>query len=135
MGAWNSDPFGNDTACDWKYDAERATDLSFIAKTIEKIHELEGEYIEASEAQEAIAAADTLARLRGQFYIRNAYTKSLDEWVANHPITPPRELLDSAIRAVDRILTEPSELLELWSEGEGAGEWKKHLSDLQDRLR
>ncbi len=39
MGAGDTDPFGNDTACDWKYDAERCADLLFIAKTIEEIHE------------------------------------------------------------------------------------------------
>jgi hypothetical protein len=135
MGAWDSDPFGNDTACDWTNDAERAADLSFIAKTIEKIHQQGGDYLEAGEAEEAIAAADTLARLRGRFYTRNSYTESIDEWVANHSITPPREMLDSAIHAIDRILTEPSELLELWGDSKEFVEWKKHLSDLQDRLR
>jgi len=135
MGAWASDPFGNDTACDWKYDAESAADLSFVSKAIEKIHQQGDEYLDADAAQEAIAAADVLARLRGKFYTRNSYTESIDEWVANHPITPSQELLTSAIRAIDRILTEPSEILELWGESDKFDEWKKHLTDLQDRLR
>ena len=135
MGAWNCDPFGNDTACDWKYDLEETDDLSFISATIEKIHAAGSEYLEAPEAEEAIAAADALARLRGKFYVRNSYTESLDNWVAGHPIAPPKELLNTAIRAIDRILTEPSELLELWGESEKFGEWKKHLTDLQERLK
>jgi hypothetical protein len=139
MGSWDCDPFGNDTACDWKYDVERTDDLSFISKTIEDIIQVGDKCINPRRAEKAIAAADTLARLRGKFYVRNAYTKSLDEWVANHPIIPPRDLLDSASRAIDRILTPPSELLELWGEGgdknENFNRWKKHLRDLQDRLR
>jgi hypothetical protein len=133
MGAWDSDPFGNDNACDWVYEAEQATDLSFIAKTIENIHEQAGDDLEG--AEEAIAAADTLARLKGKFYVRNAYTESIDEWVAKHPITPPQGLLDSAIRAIDRILTPPSEPLEIWKNSTEFAKWKKHLTDLQDRLR
>ena len=135
MGAWNCDPFGNDTACDWKYDLEETEDLSLILETIAKIHAAGSDYLEAPEAEEAIAAADTLSRLRGKFYVRNSYTESLDNWVASHPLSPSKELLDSAIRAIDRILTEPSELLELWRESEQFGEWKKHLTDLQERLR
>ena len=135
MGAWDCDPFGNDTACGWKYDLEKTDDLSFICETIEKIHAAGSEYLEAPEAEKAIAAADALARLRGKFYKRSSSTRFLDNWVASHPITPPKELLDSAIRAIDRILTEPSELLELWGESEKFGDWKKHVADLQGRLK
>jgi uncharacterized protein DUF4259 len=135
MGAWNCDPFGNDTACDWNHDLEETDDLSLISETIEKIHAAGSEYLEAPDAEEAIAAADALARLRGKFYVRNSYTESLDKWVVTHPIAPPNELLDSAVRAIDRILTEPSELLELWGETEKFSEWKKHLTDLQGSLK
>src|SRR5215472_449696 len=135
MGSWNCDPFGNDTACDWKYDLERTDDLSFISETIQQIHAAGRNFIKARDAVKAIAAADALARLLGRFYVRSSYTRSLDDWVASHRITPPKELLDSAVRAIDLILTEPSELLELCSESEEFGDWKKHLTDLQDRLQ
>ena len=106
MGAWGCDPFGNDTGCDWVYDLEESEGLSFIAETLDKIQ----------------AAG-------------NSYTEDLDQWVANHPITPPKEMLNSAVRAIDRILTKPSELLELWSESGKFGDWQKHLTDLQQRLK
>jgi hypothetical protein len=67
--------------------------------------------------------------------VRNAYTESLDDWVARHPLTPPRDLLDSSIRALERILTAPSELLELWGESAKFDAWKQHLTDLQQRLK
>ena len=135
MGAWNCDPFGNDTACDWVYDLEETEDLSFIVETLDKIQAAGNDYLDAFEAEEAIAAADTLARLKGKFYARNSYTEDLDQWVAKHPMTPPKKILDSAVRAIDRILTKPSELLELWSESGKFGEWQKHLTDLQQRLK
>jgi hypothetical protein len=134
MGAWDTDPFGNDTACDWKYELEETNDLSLVENTLQKIHDSASEYLEAPDAEEAIAAADTLARLRGHFYAKNSYTESLDEWVAKHPQEPPQALVDSAIRAMDRILTEPSELLELWQESDLFGAWKKHMDDLKSRL-
>jgi hypothetical protein len=110
-----------------KYDVEETEDLSFISETLDKIHGVSNDYLEAPEAEEAIAAADTLARLRGKFYVGNSYTKSIDQWVANHPISPPKEMLDSAIRAIDRILTEPWELLELWSESDNSASGKSTL--------
>ena len=134
MGTWAADPFGNDTACDWKYGIEETDDLSVIQRSITRVLEIGDEYLEAPEAEEAIAAADTLARLRGQFYVRNAYTESLDEWVAKHPIDPPQGLVDDAIRAMERVLSEPSELLELWMEGDGT-EWQAQMKALNERLK
>ncbi len=134
MGAWSTDPFGNDTACDWKYDQEECDDLSFIEGTFEKLHEIGDDYLEAPDAEETIAAADTLARLKGNFYVKNSFTESLDGWIAAHPITPPEQLVDSAIKAIDRILKEPSELYELWEESDDFEEWKNHLLELKKRL-
>lgn len=135
MGAWDSDPFGNDTAGDWAYGLDEGDDLSLIQSTLQKLHEVGSEYLEAPDAEEAIAAADALARLKGSFYVRNAYTESLDKWVDEHPIIPPQELVDSAIRAIDRILTPPSELLELWEDSEDFKNWQNHLDELKKRLR
>lgn len=135
MGAWNNDPFGNDTACDWKYELEETDDLSLIESTIQKVHDGGNEYLEAPDAEEAIAAADTLARLKGHFYVKNSYTESLDEWVSKHQIVPPQQLIDSAIKALERIQSDPSELLELWNESDDFVAWNQHIEDLKDRLR
>jgi hypothetical protein len=132
MGSWANDPFGNDTACDWKYGLDDVDDLSLIEETIQRVLEIGQEYLEAPTAEEAIAAADTIARLRGKFYARNAYTESVDEWVERHRLTPPPELISAATSALDRILREPSELLELWEEDDG---WKEQMAALKERLR
>lgn len=134
MGAWDTDPFGNDTAGDWVFGLDDLDDLSLIESTIQKLHDVGSEYLDASDAEEAIAAADTLSRLKGHFYVRNAYTESLDKWVETHKIIPPQKLVDSAIKAIDRILTAPSELLELWEESDDLPQWKTHLEELKKRL-
>ena len=135
MGAWSSDPFGNDTAGDWKYGLDDVDDISLIEETIQKLLDVGDEYLEAPDAEEAIAAIDTIARLKGRFYAKNAYTESVDAWVAAHPIVPPVPLVAKAQKALDRILSEPSEALELWSESEDFETWKKHIEELKERIK
>ena len=135
MGTWSVDPFGNDDAVDWIYDLEKTEDLTFIAETIQKVLDFGSEYLEAPEAVEAIAAADTIARLKGNFYIKNAYTESLDDWIESHKLTPSQPLVESAILAMDRILTDPSELRELWQDSEDFDDWAREMEALKTRLR
>ncbi len=88
MGAWDHTIFGNDTSCDWAFDLEKSQNLTFIAQTIEKVIE-EGDCFDASDCEEALAAIDTIVRLRGHFYIQDAYTKPIDQ----SGINSRRELL------------------------------------------
>ncbi|MEE3717554.1 DUF4259 domain-containing protein [Tumidithrix elongata RA019] len=48
---------------------------------------------------------------------------------------PPPPLIDSAVQAIARILTPPSELLELWQETDDFEAWKNHLEELKQRLQ
>ena len=73
--------------------------------------------------------------MKGNFYVKNSYTESVDAWVAQHPLDPPQSLVDTAIAVLDRILIEPSELLELWQESDDFEAWKKHVEDLKKRLQ
>jgi len=135
MGAWDTDPFGNDTACDWAYSLEESENLELIEETLARIEAAGDEYIEAPDAEEAIAAADTLARLKGNFYIKNNYTEAADDWVAEQQHPVPQDLVDLAIHVVERVQNEPSELLELWEESGDFDAWKKNLDDLKKRLQ
>jgi len=135
MGAWDTDPFGNDTACDWAYSLEESENLELIEETLARIEAAGDEYIEAPDAEEAIAAADTLARLKGNFYIKNNCTEAVDDWVAEQEHPVPQDLVDLAIHVIERVQNEPSELLELWEESGDFDAWKKHLDDLKKRLQ
>ena len=135
MGAWSSEPFGNDTAGDWAFDLEDVDDLSLIEETIQKILDCGNGYLEARDAEEALAAVETIARLKGNFKTKNAYTEDVDAWVAAHPLKPPADLIAKAQKAIDRILSKPSELLELWGESDEFEAWKKQTAELKDRIK
>jgi hypothetical protein len=135
MGAWAADPFGNDTACDWKHDVEKTTGYQFIEETLESVTTSGDDYLDSFEDQRAVAAADTVARLRGHFYVRDSFTKSLDEWVAKQTVEVPPDLVELAIAAVDRVLSGPSESLDLWEESGDFEEWKSQMEALKERLR
>lgn len=135
MGAWDVDSFGNDTACDWAYSLANSHDLSLVERTIDNVLNVGSDYLEAPEAEEAVAAVEVIARLLGNWGIRNAYTEPADAWVEEHELTPSLELIRKAHAAIERILTTPSELLELWEDSSEAEAWKASLSDLEERIR
>lgn len=135
MGAWDHTTFGNDDACDWGGDLSEHEDLSFVHETLDKVIQTGQEYLEAPDASNAIAAAEVVARLQGNYGIRNAYTELVDEWVASHPLPVPPELARKAHDALDRILARPSELLELWEESESSHAWKDTVTELKGRIR
>ena len=134
MGTWGAGTFENDTACDWAEELEFADDLSRVADAIQRVLEAGGEYLDADDAAEALAACEVVARLRGNWGRRDAYTEGVDRWVEAHPGPPPPELVAEALAAIDRIATPPSELLELWEESEDSPEWHEALRDLRARV-
>lgn len=135
MGAWDHTTFGNDDACDWGGGLGSYEDLSFVEETLDRVIDSGDEYLEAPDSSQAIAAAEVVARLQGHFGIRNAYTESVDEWVAAHPITVSTALAQKTHDALDRIVTEPSELLELWEESEHFQSWRDTITDLKSRIQ
>lgn len=134
MGAWATDAFGNDTACDWAYGLDAVSDLSLVRDTIARVRAVGEDYLDADEACEALAACEVLARLQGRHGFRNAYTETVDTWVAKHPQPLPPELVAAALETVDRILAPDSELLELWDEDGPNPEWHAAMDDLRARL-
>ena len=131
MGAWDATSFGNDTANDWAYDLEDCNDLSYIEATLQKIFDAGSDYVEAPDAEEAIAAAEVLAWLCGRMAPVNSYTEKIADWVASHPIHPPLAVIQKALSAMERIQGELSELSELW---EDDADWAASMADLRARL-
>ena len=134
MGAWGTGSFDNDTACDWAYDLKETSDLSLIEGALDKVLNIGGEYLGASVAEEALAAAEAVARLKGNWGIRDSYTETMDRWVETTRLTPPQALVEKALRAIERSLSGPSELLELWGETEEFTAWEESVKDLIKRL-
>jgi hypothetical protein len=134
MGAWGTGIFDNYTACDWAYDLKETSDLSLIESALDKVLKVGAEYLYASEAVEALAAAETVARLKGNWGIRNSYTEKMDKWVETTRLIPQQALIEKALKAIERVLSGPSELLELWGEGEEFTVWEESVKDLGKRL-
>jgi hypothetical protein len=134
MGAWSQESFGNDDACDWASELEGSNDLEFIESTLDGVLATDKDYLEAPEASQAVAAAETIARLQGNVGTRDAYSKSVDEWIDRVKLVPPQALARKAHEALDRILERPSELLELWEEGGDGAPWIEAIKNLKARI-
>src|SRR3712207_5626147 len=116
MGAWGIGTFDNDTACDWSDGLERVQDLSLVKEALAKVAETSEDYLDSDVATQALAACEVIARLKGNWEPRNSYTETVDRWVETHPLAVPNSLVTVAVSVIDRVLTPPSELLELWQE-------------------
>ncbi|EEF62971.1 DUF4259 domain-containing protein [Pedosphaera parvula] len=131
MRAWDFGPFDNDTALDWLWGLEEASDTSVIAAAFERVTETGEEYLEAGECCEAIAAAEVVAALKGHPLAK--LPERVKDWVDGHQDLEVQELVPTALAVRQRIRTK-SELKELWDEGKGAPEWYESLDDLVRRL-
>ncbi len=65
MGAWRTDSFDNDVACDWKYDLEEKDDLDLVDSTLEEPLEQGEEYLDSDFCCAAIAACEVPPLLHG----------------------------------------------------------------------
>jgi hypothetical protein len=130
MGAWGTGIFDNDDAADWGYGLpDRGLDLIEEALAVVDVRQLE-----LDQAAVALAAAETVARLRGAGSVPSAYTEDVDAWVAEQQEPPSEELVERARAAVERVGGEDCELAELWDETDEAQQWRTVLEDLQRRL-
>jgi hypothetical protein len=134
MGIWGAGALDNDTAVDWMYGLGEVPDMSLIEGTLDRALAVGDDYLEAADAQEAIAAAEAVARLLGNFGVRNDYSRTMDDWVSYMTEKPSLELLTKAWRIVARVQQPPSELLELWVANDKAEAWSRSLADLKLRL-
>jgi len=134
MGTWGAGTLENDTALDWMYGLGEVADMSLIEGTIDRALAGGDDYLEAADAEEGIAAAEAVARLLGNFGVRNDQTRTMDDWVSWMPERPSLELLIKARRIVERVRQPPSELLAFWSNSDKAEAWSRSLADLLIRL-
>lgn len=131
MGTWDVGPFDNDTAgdlCDSLDMAAEDEREGIICKALIHVTNTHG-YLDADVSQGAVAAAAVVAA-----------QCPTGEPVSPHygPMQPlpelSAELRELAVQALDRVVTEPSELLQLWGDTDGTGPWRTGLSHLRDAL-
>jgi hypothetical protein len=123
MGAWNSKPFGNDTAGDWLGELEKAKDESVIQSALEAVLGSEG-IPDAPACDEAVAAATVVEAARRQPL--GKLPPEARQWVSEHGFVPADSLVKQAIAVIKRIVGE-SELRELWLESKSSAKWQKQM--------
>jgi len=134
MGTWSVEPFGNDSAADWAFELEEAGDLQPIEAAIDAVLAAGDDYLEASDADIAIAAIDVLARVRGSPGEVMGSSRVVDAFVASLETPPDPDLIEQALAALDRIVGENSELRDLWEESDEFDAWKAAIEALRVRL-
>ncbi|MFD4377710.1 DUF4259 domain-containing protein [Streptomyces sp. NPDC058486] len=131
MGTWDIGPFDNDTAADFSYRVDEAAEGKKADVLRAAFREVTGtgeEYLDADLSVEAIASAALVAaQCPGGEPVTTSYGPKKPLGVL------PRELRAEAVAALDRVLAEPSELLELWEESDGE-EWKAGVRALRGVL-
>lgn len=131
MGTWNVGPFDSDTAADFGGDLDHAAEGEREGMLREVLTRTAGtqDYLDQGIAVEAVAAAALVAaQCAGGDPVTTAYGPKL-------PIPElPLDLRELAVLALDRVVTEPSELLELWGETDESGPWRATIVRLRTIL-
>jgi hypothetical protein len=105
-----------------------------LAQALDRVVSCDGGYLEAPDAEEGLAAAEIVARLKGSPSQQTAYTASIDAWIKGLQTGVSDELVEKAKLSIVRILTEPSELLELWTASDDFDGWKRTVEEVSKRL-
>ena len=136
MGSWSEDTFGNDTACDWVGTFLDVPSLETIREAIDEVLETEG-FLDSYEACMCLAACEVLARMQGQWGVRDSYSEDLDTWIEENPQDDPipKDLKQAADAAIAKILGPDSELKELWDEDGYNESWHEAVDDLRERVK
>ncbi|MCE0559315.1 DUF4259 domain-containing protein [Motilimonas sp. E26] len=132
MGAWGIGNFDNDSAGDWTYELGESSDLTVIENAINAV--FEDDYIDSDIGCEALAAIDTLARVKGNFGKKDSYTENVDEWVSKYNFEPPKELIENAVKAAKAILGDQSELSDIWRATEYFDAWRIEVESVIERV-
>lgn len=134
MGTWAVDAFGNDYAQDWAEDLQETKTMEAVEDTLDTVLADSAGELEAPLAAEALAAIEVIARIQGHWGARSDDSAAVDEWIAQRPQKQRPDLAEKAHRAIARILSERSELRQLWQESDHYAEWQAAVEELRARV-
>jgi|HubBroStandDraft_1064217.scaffolds.fasta_scaffold20556_4 hypothetical protein len=133
MGAWGSGAFENDGAMDFVQEVTDGSGLKRIESALAAVLKSKSEYLEAPEAEEGLAASAMLAEILNPAAEQELVPLEVSAWASNAD-KPLAEIVEKARQVVLRVLTPPSELLELWTESEDFENWKSGVEAIGARL-
>ena len=133
MGAWNYGVFDDDTAYDVLDDLKESSD---IIKDMEKYFDdvIEADYVEYEEGYYALVSAAVLDSVVNDTQYR-CDDEDYFEWIKSLKKIDLTSLQSKAIKAIDVIISDKSELKELWEENEELySSWREDKRSIQKRL-
>jgi len=116
MGTWSHEPFGNDVSNDWAYDLEETRDYGLVRDTLLAAAKA-GAYLDADTGQQAVAAAEVVAKALGRGSQSDAYTEKVEVWLKGLGTQPPADSIPLACSALEGGVGGGSERRELRAEG------------------
>jgi hypothetical protein len=135
MGAWDHSTFGNDTAHDFVIEVTEQG-MEKITHAIKTVAECpEGEYLEADEGCEALAAIEFIAAAKGK--MAEDFPENAEDWLVGKDVgdITSAELISESEKAIARIKSDNSELKEQWQESEEFNDWIKSVDSLHSRIK
>ncbi|MFD6472121.1 DUF4259 domain-containing protein [Streptomyces anulatus] len=131
MGTWDIGPFDNDTAADFGDDLDEAAreERESIIRAVLKRAADPADRLDASDGERAVAAA---ALVVGQ---HPDGEPACSIYGPSEPLPAlPTDLRTLAVDALDHVVSDPSELAELWAEAAKSSEWRQDITRLRNVL-
>lgn len=127
MGAWGTGIFDDDTSCDIIYEVMKGN----VNELFEKVSEYkDSEYLEYEECYEILVSGAILeANINGTKY--QDAVDGFDSWVSSQNIDIPTSLQENIVLSLKLVISDNSEINELWEESEDAyPTWKGNVESL-----
>ncbi|MBK3547219.1 DUF4259 domain-containing protein [Streptomyces sp. MBT60] len=131
MGTWGIGPFDNDTAADFAGDLDEAAveEREPIIRRVLKRAADPADCLDVPDAERAVAAAVLVAAQHP------AGEPTCSNYGPSEPLPElPADLRTLAVDALDQVVSELSELAELWAEAANYSKWRQDITRLRDVL-
>ncbi|MFF4902673.1 DUF4259 domain-containing protein [Streptomyces sp. NPDC001068] len=131
MGTWDIGPFDNDTAADFGGDLDEAAleEREALIRGALKRAAYPADFLDASDGERAVAAAALVVAQHPDG------ERTCSNYGPSEPLPePPAELRALAVDALDQVVSDRSELAELWDDAVNGPKWRHDITRLRDVL-
>lgn len=134
MGAWNYTVFDDDTAYDVLEDLKTSTEI--VADMEKYFNEvIQAEYVGYDEGHYALVSAAVIDSVINDIPHR-CDEEDYFEWTKSLKALDFTPLKQKAVKAIEAVISDSSELKELWEENEDLYKlWREDKVSIQERLR
>lgn len=128
MATWGTKTFEDDTATDWVaelVDAEESREVLLAGVTLP-----EDEELDYDSGVIALAACEVIIALIDE--PRKGLPEELKDWLADNECDDITDLPETALPAIDRVLSEESELYTTWQSADDYDEWREGVDEMRE---